>query len=161
LRAVSLELRQIGPEIADLLLVLEAGEHHLGARHFGLRVLDVFLECRGIPGDRGVLVGIAVAEIRHRAGLAPVEAVELGPDLVARVLADVMAGPADAEGLFAGGDILRLSYAHRGANGHSREYQYFHLFSSLKRPLPFSARIGREYNHLEQNARGPMSVLMP
>src|ERR1700719_4855144 len=42
--SVLVVLRDEGPEIVDLFLVLDAGEGHLGTGHLRLRVLDVFLE---------------------------------------------------------------------------------------------------------------------
>src|ERR1700692_4925274 len=47
--AVGVELADIGPQIADLLLVFDAGKDHLGAGHLGARVLDVLLELRLVP----------------------------------------------------------------------------------------------------------------
>jgi hypothetical protein len=60
--AVLVELRNIGPQIAYFLFVLDASEDHLGARNLGARVLDVFLEDRLGPGDPGTLVRIAIVE---------------------------------------------------------------------------------------------------
>lgn len=51
LAAVGLELRDVGPQVVDLLVVLDAGEDHLGARDHGLRIVDVFLEVRLVPDD--------------------------------------------------------------------------------------------------------------
>src|ERR1700761_8875211 len=76
------ELRDVGPEIVDLFLVLDTGEGHLGAGNLRPRILDVFLELGLIPGDARILVGIGVIVIRHSTGLAAVEPVELWPDLV-------------------------------------------------------------------------------
>lgn len=42
---------QVRDQVLDLLLVLDAGEGHLGARDLGLRVLDVIAEGRLVPGD--------------------------------------------------------------------------------------------------------------
>jgi hypothetical protein len=44
---------RIGGEVLDLLLVLDAGEDHLGAGDLRLGVLDVFGEDRLVPGDAG------------------------------------------------------------------------------------------------------------
>src|SRR6202043_2966348 len=62
--AVLVELRDVGPEIVDLVLVLDAGEGHLGAGNLCFGVLDVFLELGLVPGDAGVLVGVGVIIIR-------------------------------------------------------------------------------------------------
>src|ERR1700674_3326829 len=73
LLAGGVELLEVGPQIGGLLLVLDAGEHHLGPRYLGPRILDVFLERRLVPGNAGVLVGLAVSEPFDGAGLASVE----------------------------------------------------------------------------------------
>ena len=57
LLAVGRELVEEIPQVAGLLLALDADEHHLGAGDLGLRILDVFLERRLAPGDPGILVG--------------------------------------------------------------------------------------------------------
>src|SRR5690348_10488472 len=79
---VGAELADIGPEVLDVLRVLDAGEDHLCARDHRPRIGDVFLEIRLVPDDAGVLVGVGIAEARRRAGMAAVDAVELGADLV-------------------------------------------------------------------------------
>ena len=61
-------LVQKGNQILDLLLVLQPGKRHLRSGHFCLRVLDVFGECRFVPGNAGVLVGRRVAETLDGAG---------------------------------------------------------------------------------------------
>src|ERR1700761_3518985 len=100
------ELANIGPQIVDLLLVLDAGEGHFGVRYHGARALDVLLECRLVPDDAGVFIGVGIVEIRHRAGMAAVEAIELGADLVLRAGPDGMAGRAHIEDLLAFAGIL-------------------------------------------------------
>src|SRR6185437_212879 len=104
---LGVELLEIGPKFAGFLFVLDAGEDHLGARDFGLRILDVFLESRLAPDDAGILVGVGVAIVGRGAGVAAVETIELGPDLVLRAFADGMAGKAFLEGLLAGRHVLR------------------------------------------------------
>src|ERR1700676_2993512 len=89
--AVLVELRNIGPEVVDLFLVLDAGKRHLGAGDLRLGVLDVFLELRLVPGDARILVGVGVGIIRRRAGLAAVEPVQLRADLVLGAFADRVA----------------------------------------------------------------------
>src|SRR5690348_18396082 len=88
LAAVRLELADIGPQVVRLLLVLDAGEEHLGARDLAARVLDVFLERRLAPGDARVLVGVAVIVAGRGPRLAAVEAGELRSDAVLGALAD-------------------------------------------------------------------------
>src|SRR5436190_11592293 len=73
--AGGVELLEIGPQIGALLLVLDAGEHHLGAGNLGARIGDVFLEGVLAPGDAGVPVGLAVIVALDRAGLAPLQPV--------------------------------------------------------------------------------------
>src|SRR5580704_18837405 len=90
--AVGVELADIGPQIGDLLLVLDAGEDHLSAGYLGPRVLDVVLEFRLAPDDAGILVGVGIGEIGDAAGMPAVDAVELRADLVLCVVADRMAG---------------------------------------------------------------------
>src|SRR5579871_5770080 len=102
LAAVRLELADIGPEVVDLLVILDTGEEHLGARDHAARVLDVFLELGLVPGDARILVGVAVIVARGRSRLAAVEAVELRPDAVLGALANLVAGHALLENAFAG-----------------------------------------------------------
>src|ERR1700693_3062002 len=105
--AVLVVLRDVGPEIAGFLLVLDAGERHLGSGNLRLRVLDVVLEFGLVPGDAGILVGVGVIVIRRGAGLAAVEPVEFRPDLVLGVFADRVTGEALVEGRLAGCGVLR------------------------------------------------------
>jgi hypothetical protein len=44
--AVGIELFEVGPQVADLLFVLDAGEDHFGARDFGLGIFCEGLELR-------------------------------------------------------------------------------------------------------------------
>ena len=69
--AVGIELFEVGPQVVDLLFVLDAGEDHFSTRDFGLGI-DVFLEGRLIPDDARILVGIRILVIRDAAGLAAV-----------------------------------------------------------------------------------------
>src|SRR5450631_488886 len=91
LLSIRSELLEIGPKVAGFLFVLDAGEDHLGARNLGARILDVVLEGRLAPDDAGVLVGVGIAEAGRAAGMAAVEAVELGAGEVLRAFADAMA----------------------------------------------------------------------
>src|SRR5579862_2865870 len=124
--AVGVELADIGPQVVDLLLVLDAGEDHLGAGHLGARVLDVVLELRLVPDDAGILVGVGIGEIGDAAGMPAVDAVELGADLVLRVVADGMAGQAFVERNLALGDVLRRCRAGRRSNQRGRYNQRPH-----------------------------------
>src|ERR1700686_3581812 len=118
--AVGVELADIGPQIADLLLVFDASEDHLGAGHLGPRVLDVVLEFRLVPDDAGILVGVGIGEIGDAAGMPAVDAVELGADLVLCVVADCVAGQAFVERNLALGDILRRCRIGRCSNQRGR-----------------------------------------
>src|ERR1700730_8656085 len=92
--SVLVVLRKERPEIVDFLLVLEAGEDHLGGGNLGLRILDVFLELALIPGDAGILVGVGVGITLGRARFAAIQSVEFRADLVPGAFADRMAGQA-------------------------------------------------------------------
>src|ERR1700716_3681516 len=105
--SVLVVLRNEGPEIVDLFLVLDAGERHLGAGNLRLRVLDVVLELSLVPGDAGILVGVRIGIMRRGTGLAAVEPVELRADLVLGACADRVAGHAFVERCLAGGGVLR------------------------------------------------------
>src|SRR5260370_12434606 len=70
LLSVLVVLREKRPEVAGFLLVLDAGEYHLGAGNLCLGVLDVVLELDLVPGDAGILVGIRVGITLRRAGVA-------------------------------------------------------------------------------------------
>src|SRR5262249_3334952 len=129
--AVRLELADIGPQVAGLLLVLDAGEEHLGAGDLGARILDVVLEGRLAPGDARILVGVAVIVARGRSRLAAVEAVELGADPVLGALADLVAGHALLENGFAGFRVLRPARAHRRDQGGRRRNYHNNLHVDL------------------------------
>src|SRR3954462_2870922 len=95
--AVLVELRDVGPEIVRLILVLDAGEHHLGTGDLALWVLDVVEELVLAPGDAGILVGIRIVVAFDRAGLTAVEEVRHRADLVVGAFADGVAGQALVE----------------------------------------------------------------
>src|SRR5262245_30379334 len=97
LRAVGLELRQVRPEILDLLVVANADEGHARARHRLHRVLDVLDELFVVPGDAGILVHVGIVEALERPRLAAVDAVERRSELDLRVRPDVVAGHALAK----------------------------------------------------------------
>src|SRR5580704_8182421 len=134
--AVGVELADIGPQVVDLLLVLDAGEDHLGAGHLGAGVLDVVLEFRLVPDDAGILVGVGIGEIGHAAGMPAVDAIELGADLVLRVVADGMAGQAFVERNLALGDVLRRRRIGRRSNQRGRYNHRPHYQFSLSPIVP-------------------------
>src|ERR1700741_4777044 len=68
--AVLVELREIGPQVVRLVLVLDAGEDHLGAGNLSLGILDVFEEGFLAPGDAGILVGVGIGVALDAAGMA-------------------------------------------------------------------------------------------
>ena len=104
IRPVLLEISQ---QVADLLLILEAGVDHLGAGNFGLGILDVLTKRRLVPGQTRVLVGIGIVISRIRTRLSANDAVQNGADRVLRGLADLMTGLAHGKDLFACRRILR------------------------------------------------------
>src|ERR1044072_3121797 len=105
--ALGVELLEVGPQVRALLLVLDAGEHHLGPRNLGAWIGDVFGERLVVPGDAGVLVRFGVIVTLDGAGLAPIEPVEHRADLVLGVRTNRVAGQALLERGFAGAKILR------------------------------------------------------
>src|SRR5438445_11540862 len=105
--AVLVELRDVGPEVARLFLVLDAGEDNLGAGDLRLGILDVVEELILAPGDAGILVGVGIGIALDGAGLAAIEAVEHGADLVLGAIADRVAGHALVERGLAGIGVLR------------------------------------------------------
>src|SRR4051812_10139134 len=115
--AVLVVLREEGPEVVGLLLVLDAGEYHLGARNLCSRILDVILERGLVPGQARILVGIGIGIVRRGAGLASVQSIQFRTDLVLGALTDRMTGQALVERGLAGGNILRQ----RGMRGHGRQ----------------------------------------
>src|SRR6185437_9852819 len=176
------ELADIGPEVGDLLRVLDARKDHLGAWDHRARIVDVFLERVLAPDDAGRLVGLGIAETRSRARVAAVEAVELGTDLVLRARADRMAGQAHLEDLLARSGVLRVRGASHRQRGQSRgggePNSSFHLVRSSyawrwrpdrsQRPFPCVVPAlggGRQmaYRRLECELPGGriMSVHMP
>jgi hypothetical protein len=84
-----------------------------------LRVFDVLGEHRVIPGDAGVLVGLGIVVARDAAGLAAEQAVQFRADAVLRRFADLMAGTALVEGLFARGNVLSVGGADKADGGKS------------------------------------------
>src|SRR5690348_14765331 len=68
--AVLVELRDIGPEVVKLALLLDSGENHFDARNLGLGILDIFLELLLVPGNTGILHGVRIGIACFGAGLA-------------------------------------------------------------------------------------------
>jgi hypothetical protein len=73
---------QVGQEVGDLLVVLQAREHHLGAGHQAFRGLDVLGDRLVLPDDAGVLEGVRIPEILEAAGLAAEDVDQMRPDRV-------------------------------------------------------------------------------
>src|SRR5262249_61140879 len=91
LLAVGSKLLQIGPEIADLLLVAYSKQHRC-AWDLGSRIADEFPKSLLAPSDAGVSHSLAIRSVLDCACLAAIKAVELRTQLVLRRLADVVAG---------------------------------------------------------------------
>src|SRR5215510_16484540 len=147
--AVLVVLRKVRPEVVGLFLVLDAGEHHLGAGDFCLGILDVLKEDVLVPGDAGILVGVGIGIALDAAGLAAVEAVEHGANLVLGAVADGVAGQALVERGLAGVGVLRQR-AGGGSGGRDNKQraksQFFHgvLFSSRVEGLWLLPRQARQ-----------------
>src|SRR5262245_35724522 len=92
LLAVRAELLEIGPEVGDFLVVLDADERHAGAGHLLHRGADILDECVVVPGDAGVLVGRGIVESLVGAGLAAIDAVERRAELHLCVRSGVVTG---------------------------------------------------------------------
>src|SRR6516164_7182378 len=69
-RPVGPELLEVGPQIRNVLVILDADECHAGPRHLLHRRADIFVEARLAPGDAGRFVGRGVVEALEGAGLA-------------------------------------------------------------------------------------------
>ena len=76
LLAVLVELVEVGPDIVPVLRFLEADKCHSRSRNLHLRILDVFLELRFVPGNAGVLDVVGIAVTLPGAGLAAIETIE-------------------------------------------------------------------------------------
>src|SRR5258707_3116768 len=127
--SVLVVLRDNRPEVVGFFLVLDAGEYHLGTWNRRLGVLDVVLELGLVPDDAGILVGIRVGITLSGAGVAAVEPVELGTDLVLGAFADRVTGHALIERGLAGRDVLRerCGGGERRCDGNQRaQCQSFH-----------------------------------
>src|ERR1700741_2882325 len=67
---ISPELLEIGPEVRDVLVVLDADKCHAGARHFLHRRADIFGERFLAPRDTGRFIGWGVVETAEGGTLA-------------------------------------------------------------------------------------------
>src|SRR5215211_2594658 len=86
--SVRVELLEERDQVIGLLLVLQSGIDHLGARDLGLRILDVLAERWLVPRDAGILIGGRICVAGYAASLAADEAVQHRSDAVLRALAD-------------------------------------------------------------------------
>src|SRR5215813_1574110 len=128
-------LLEVSPKIADLLFVLDAGKHHLGARDFCARVADIFLERRLVPGEAGILVGLGIVVALGGARLAAIDPVELRADLVLGIGTDAVARQAFLERVFAGGGVLRRRNSGRGGEHRRNDNQYPGHDGSFQNPI--------------------------
>src|SRR6516165_1030518 len=92
LLAVVPELLEVGPQVPDVLVVLDADKRHAGAGHSLHGRADIGGEGFLAPGNAGALVGFRVIEPFPGAGLAAVDAVERRTELDLRLRPDVVAG---------------------------------------------------------------------
>ena len=100
------ELLQEGSEIGDLLVILDAGKHHLGTGYFRLRILYVLCKHWLIPGDVRRLVGCGVAVALRLTSMAAEQAIQLRPYAILGCFTDLVAGAAFIEGALACGGVL-------------------------------------------------------
>src|SRR4029077_16972567 len=81
LRPIGPELLEIGPEVCDVPVVLDADKCHAGARHFLHRRADIFGGSFLGPGDAGRFIGWGVVETLENAALAAINAIERWAEL--------------------------------------------------------------------------------
>src|SRR5262245_4974779 len=154
LLALRPETLKVGPEVGDVLVVLDADECHAGAGHLLHRRADILDECVVVPGDAGILVGRGIVESLVGAGLASLDTIERRAELHFCICSDIVTGRAQSlEHLLAGGGILRQArsrrcrkYRHSNHQGphpilllfiHSHRYRA----RPRTRPVPASAEI--------------------
>src|SRR5262249_30244406 len=107
LRPISSELLEIGPEVCDVLVVLDADKCHARARHFLHRRADIFGESFLAPGDAGRFIGWGVVVTLEGAALADIDAIGRWGKLDFGVLPNLVAGGAQSlEHLLAGSGVL-------------------------------------------------------
>src|SRR5262249_25198989 len=129
---ISLELLEIGPEVCDVLVVLDADKCHAGARHVLHRRADIFGESFLAPRNAGRFIGWGVVETVEGAALAAIDAVERGTELYFGVWPDLVAGRAQSpEHLLTGSGVLRRSRSARSCKSNSSHYAYPQHFFSL------------------------------
>src|SRR5262245_53208237 len=105
---IGTKLFEVGPKVAELLLVLDCKQHHR-AWDLACRVADEFLEGSLVPGDAGIFQPLAIHRVLDRACFAAVQTIEDRPDLVLRVLADAVARLAFRERRFTRRNVLSQS----------------------------------------------------
>src|SRR6185312_2419588 len=79
---ISPELLEIGPEVCNVLVVLDADKCHAGARHFLHRRADIFGESFLAPLIPEDLIGWGVVEPVEGAALAAIDVVEWWTELI-------------------------------------------------------------------------------
>src|SRR5262249_36865033 len=131
LRPIGPELLEKGPEVCDVLVVLDADKCHAGARHVLHRRADIFGESFLAPRDAGRFIGRGIVETVEGAALAAIDAVERGTELDFGVRPDLVAGGAQSpEHLLAGSGVLPHCRSGRSCKSHSSNHPYLqHLFS--------------------------------
>jgi hypothetical protein len=82
LRPVGLELLEVGPNVCDVLVVLDSHECHSCARHLLHRRANIFVESLFVPGNAGRFVDRGVAETFDVPALRPSIALRGGPSLI-------------------------------------------------------------------------------
>jgi len=75
-------LLKISDEIGSLVLLLQAGENHLGAWDIFLRILQVLPKSIFAPGDALGLVGVSVFVARSLASLTSKKTIKIGTNFV-------------------------------------------------------------------------------
>src|SRR5262249_16412735 len=133
LRPISPELPEIGPEVCDVLVVLDADKCHAGARHFLHRRADIFGESFLAPGDTGGFIGWGLVETLEGAALAAIDAIERWAERDFGVLPNLVAGGAQSLGhLLAGSGVLPQCRSGRSCESNSSNHPCpEHFFSSL------------------------------
>src|SRR4029077_13237034 len=129
---ISPELLEIGPEVCNVLVVLDADKCNAGARHFLHRRADIFGESFLAPGDAGRFIGWRVVETVGGAALAAIDAVEPWAELDFGVRPDLVAGGAQSlEHLLAGSGVLSQCRSGRSCNSYSSNHPCpQHFFST-------------------------------
>src|SRR5262249_28250372 len=146
------------PQIINFLVVLDACEDHLRARHLGTRIFDVFLERCLAPCDARTLVGIAVRVPVDRSGLPAIQPVQLGPDLVRCAVSYRVARRTFAERRFTGSDILCERRRPGDAKVQRGKYETSHGWFSLWRAFHRSSSSSRAIARWSARVINPASA---